>query len=86
MKNITVSVKDELYYRARLKAAENRSTVSAMVREFLTQMVEESPNFARLQREQNDLIARIRESHAGFSAAERVSREKVHIRGSHAVR
>ena len=38
MKNITVSVSDELYHTARLRAAERRSTVSALVRGFLEQL------------------------------------------------
>jgi plasmid stability protein len=86
MKNITVSVEDDLYHRARVRAAEKRSTVSAMVREFLTRLVEEEPSFARLQREQNDIIARIRATHAGFSAAERLKRDDIHDRQTHAVR
>jgi antitoxin component of RelBE/YafQ-DinJ toxin-antitoxin module len=80
MKNITVSVDDHLYYRARIRAAEMRSTVSALVRHFLTQIVEEGPAFDRLQREQNDVIARIRSASPGFSAADRLSRTEVHER------
>ena len=37
-------------------------------------------DFARLQREQNALIAQIRLQHAGFSGADRLSRERVHER------
>jgi len=36
MKNITVSVDDDLYYRARIRASERRTTVSALVRGFGT--------------------------------------------------
>lgn len=84
MKNITVSVDEDLYHRARIRAAERRSTISALVREFLTRMVDESPGFDRLQREQNEIIAHIRARHPGFSASARLTRDEVHDR--HALR
>lgn len=84
MKNITVSVDEDLYHRARIRAAERRSTISALVREFLTRMVDESPGFDRLQREQNEIIALIRARHPGFSASARLTRDEVHDR--HALR
>jgi len=80
MKNITVSVDDELYHRARIKAAERRSTVSALVRGYLTSLVEEESSFNQLQREQNELIAKIRTEHPGFSGAARLTRDEVHER------
>jgi hypothetical protein len=40
MKNITVSVDDETYRRARIKAAESDTSVSALVRRFLSREVE----------------------------------------------
>ena len=85
MKNITVTVDDDLYYRARVRAAEKRSTVSALVRTFLTQLVEDQDEeFDRLARDQKEVIARIRAAHPGFSASERLTRDEVHQR--HAVR
>ena len=36
MKNITVSVDDELYLAARVEAAKRRKSLSALVREFMT--------------------------------------------------
>ena len=80
MKNITVSVNDDLYYRARVKAAEKRSTVSALVRRYLTDLVEETPDVEQLARERAELIAVIRARHPGFSAGERLSRERAHDR------
>ena len=38
MKNITVSVDDDTYRRARVRAAEQDTSVSALVREFLQQV------------------------------------------------
>lgn len=84
MKNITISVAEDLYHRARVRAAQKHSTVSALVREFLVRLVEEEPEFERLRREQNDLIARIRKTNAGFSASKRLTRDEVH--GRRAVR
>ena len=80
MKNITVSVADEVYHRARVKAAEKRTSVSAMVSAFLEKITTEESDFERLQRQQNDLIARIRTENAGFSASDRLPRNDVHER------
>ena len=43
MKNITVSVDDELYHSARVAAARRKTNVSALVRGFLTALVEGRP-------------------------------------------
>ena len=40
MKNITVSVDDELYHGARVEAAKRRKSLSALVREFLSSLQE----------------------------------------------
>ena len=84
MKNITVTVDDELYRRARVRAAELNTTVSALVREHLRRLAENEPAADRRRREQNEVIARIRREHPGFAAAERLSRAEVHAR--HALR
>jgi plasmid stability protein len=80
MKNITVSVDDDLYHRARIKAAEQRSTVSALVRRYLTDLVDEETPFQELARAQNELISKIRTAHPGFSARRRLTRDQVHDR------
>jgi plasmid stability protein len=81
VKNITVSVSDELYYEARIRAAELRSSVSALVRRFLQDLVAgDESTVDRLRRERAELIARIREQHPGFSARERLPRDAVHER------
>lgn len=76
MKNITVSLPDELYRRARIKAAERDTSVSALVREFLTTLGEENSDFERRKRLQNDVLASIQR----FRASDRVSRDEVHGR------
>jgi len=82
MKNITVSVNEDLYHRARVRAAEKRTSLSALVRNYLTHLVEEEPEFERLRREQDKVLARIRRAHGGFSAGQRLSRDQVHDRAS----
>lgn len=41
MKNITVKVDDATYHRARIRAAETGTSVSAMVRDFLNGQIED---------------------------------------------
>ncbi len=76
MKNITVSVDDEVYRFARIKAAENNTSVSALVKAFLLQLIGEESELERRKRLQRETIASI---HA-FSAADRLSRDQVHDR------
>jgi len=77
MKNITVSLDDETYRRARVKAAEQDTSVSALVRRFLTELAQEESEFERLKREERVL----REKITRFSAADRLSRDGAHARG-----
>jgi plasmid stability protein len=76
VKNITVSVDDETYRRARVKAAQRDTSVSALVRHFLVQLAAEENEFERLQREEHELRAQI----VAFTASDRLSREDVHAR------
>ncbi|QGM95494.1 hypothetical protein F7D13_01255 [Methylocystis rosea] len=76
MKNITVSLDDELYRRARIRAAQEDTSVSAVVRRFLTEFASEGTEFDRLKRQEQDLRAKIQE----FRASDRLSRESVHER------
>ena len=84
MKNITVSVDDDLYHRARVCAAEQKSTVSGLVKKFLAQVVQEESEFDRLNREEEALRQRLRRDGVVFSAAERITRDDLHER--HALR
>jgi hypothetical protein len=78
VKNITVSVDDETYRRARMKAAEQATSVSALVRRFLIGLAAEESDAERLKRQERVLRARI---HA-FSAADRLARDDAHARGA----
>lgn len=76
MKNITVSVDDDIYRKARIAAAERDTSVSAMVREFLTDVAGKESEFDRLKREEAEVRATIK----SFSASDRLSRDKLHER------
>jgi plasmid stability protein len=77
MKNITVSVDDGVYRRARVKAAERETSISALVRDFLVKLAEDESSSERLAREERELRERI---HA-FRASDRLSRHELHDRG-----
>lgn len=78
MKNITVSVDDETYRRARSKAAEPDTSLSALVKKFLVELVSEESAERSLERQERHLRAQIRD----FSAGDRLSRGDVHRRRS----
>lgn len=79
MKNITVSVPDEVYRRARVRAAEKGTSLSAVVRQVLTSFSTGDAEFERLERLQVATLARVRKN-AGYDAAKRLSRDEVHER------
>ena len=79
VKNITVSVPDEVYWQARIRAAERNTSVSSLVREFLLQ-VGEQDEAARRRRQLQETIDSIREANPNFSAEDRLSRDELHDR------
>jgi len=76
VKNITVTVDDETYRRARMKAAQRDTSVSALVARFLTELAASETDAERLKREERALRERI----GSFRAADRLPREDVHRR------
>jgi plasmid stability protein len=76
MRNITVSVPDEVYRRARIRAAERGTSVSALVAEHLRSLTDDDAEFARLEALQARVIADV----VAFSGADRLTREQVHDR------
>ena len=78
MKNITVTVDDDIYRRARVKAAERDTSVSALVKHFLVELAAGESDTERLKREERALRERI----ATFRAADRMPREDLHRRRS----
>jgi plasmid stability protein len=77
MKNITVSVPDDVYRAARVRAAERGSSVSALVRDYLRSLSDREAEFARLEAQRKRVISQI----GYFSAGDRLSRDEVHERG-----
>jgi hypothetical protein len=78
VKNITVTVDDDVYRRARTKAAEQDTSVSALVRRFLIELASGESDSERLKRDERVLRASI----TAFSAADRLSRKDAHARGA----
>lgn len=74
MKNITVSVDDETYRKARIKAAERDTSVSALVRQFLVEIVAEESEFERLKRLEVETRAKIK----GFRAGDSLPRDELY--------
>ena len=65
-----------MYRRARIKAAERDTSVSALVREFLTKLGQDESDFERRKRLQDEVMASVRR----FSAGDRAARSEVHGR------
>jgi plasmid stability protein len=74
VKNITVSVDDEVYRAVRIKAAERGTSVSALVNAFLAKLITGDPEVDRRKRLQRETLATIR----SFRAADRSGRDEVH--------
>jgi uncharacterized protein YdaU (DUF1376 family) len=78
MKNITVSLDDQTYRRARIVAAQRDTSVSALVKRYLLELGTGESEAERLKREERALRARI----TRFRAADRLSRDELHDRGA----
>lgn len=76
MKNIIVTVDDETYRRARIKAAQRDTSVAELVKRFLTELAAGESDAERLKREEHGLRERI----SAFRAGDRLSRDDVHRR------
>jgi plasmid stability protein len=76
MKNIRVTLDDDTYRRARIKAAEQNTSVSALVKRFLVEIAAGESEPERLKREERLLRERI----TSFRASDRLPRDDVHGR------
>ena len=76
MKNITVTLDDETYRKARVRAAELDTSVSAIVRKYLTEFAESESRFERLKKQEEALLAKIEK----FTAEDLLPREAIHDR------
>lgn len=82
MKNVTVSMDDATYRRARLKAAEMDKSLSAVVRDYLNTLGSGETEFERLVRQEQEvreeLRQAVRDGAVPFSAADRLSRDELY--------
>ena len=87
MENITVSIDDDLYRQARMKAAEQGASISALFRDFLIRLTGDGSGeaeFERLAREEQELRAELGARRLGMKAEHNLSRDELHER--HALR
>jgi len=76
VKNITVSVPDNVYRNARVAAAQRDTSLSALVTGYLEQLSGRMDEFARLEGLQREVQAEISQ----FRAVDRLARDEVHDR------
>jgi hypothetical protein len=74
--NITVSIPEDVYRVARIRAAERGSSVSALVAGYLRSLSDREAEFERLRAQQE----RIRKGITHFSAGDRLSRDELYER------
>jgi len=76
MRNITVSVPEEVYRQAKVKAAKQGRSVSALVAEFLSALSDAGDRFENLLSQQKQVVAEI----GSFRAGDRLDRDQLHDR------
>ena len=87
MRNITVSVDDETYRQARIRAAEMDTSVSALVREYLRDLSNAGPQAEnqetvaeRRMRRLLEVREEIRRHHPNFRVADNIPRDELYNR------
>lgn len=76
MNSITVTLSDDVYRRARIRAAEQSTSVSALDRQFVVEVGTPETDFERRRRLQDEVLATL----PRFSASDRLTRDQVHDR------
>ena len=76
MKNITISVPDDVYRAARIRAAEHGTSVSALVGRYLGSLSGIDAETRRLEAQQR----RVQREIERFSARDRLGRDEIHDR------
>jgi plasmid stability protein len=76
VKNITVTVPDDVYRTARIRAAERGTSVSALVAEYLRSLSSQEAEFSQLEAQQQQIQREIRR----FRARDRLDRDQLHHR------
>lgn len=81
MKNLTVSTDDDLYRAARIKAAEQSTSISGLFKAFLVRLTSKESSestFDRLAREELEVRAELLKQGRGLNPAHNLSRDKIH--------
>ena len=78
MKNVTVSLDDETYRRARVKAAEAGRSLSSIVREQLHAFGHKETEFERLARLEQELYSEIAERASTGRSADHLTRDELY--------
>jgi hypothetical protein len=78
VKNVTVSLPDDVYRRARITAAERDTSISALVRDFLMKLEAGESDSEQRKRLQKQVLATVRR----FRAAGRLTRDQAHDRNA----
>jgi hypothetical protein len=76
VKNLTVSVPDDVYRAARIRAAEAGSSVSSLVAGYLHSLTDRDAEFARMEAQQDEILTEI----GNFRGRNRLDRDEVHGR------
>lgn len=76
MKNITVSIDEEIHRRARIRAAELGTSLSSLVRDYLVKLGGAETDFERRKRLEREIIGSIQH----FDGGDRLARDEVHAR------
>jgi hypothetical protein len=79
MKHITVSVPDDVLRRAKVRAAEQGRSVTALIADFLRGLADQDTEFARLEALQRKVQSEI----AAFRGGDHYDRASVHDRAVH---
>ena len=77
VKNITLAIEDEVLDKVRVVAAQKRTTVNAMVRDFLAEIAGRDEKLARARR---NLLRLTEESEGRMGANWKFNREETHER------
>lgn len=76
VKNITVTVPDDVYRYARIRAAERGTSVSALVGEYLRSLTQREAEVTRLRARWKEVVAEIER----FRGGDRLGRDALHER------
>lgn len=87
MKTISVTVDDETHRQARIRAAETGTTVSAMIRDILTALLQSPPGDVQVETEPErrrrrlaEIMDEFQKKGIGLDSSQRLSREEVYDR------